>query len=55
MNDFDKTLDTANAIMDVILISISLLQQISNKTRDQVISDIVSADMRSDELINRLR
>lgn len=48
-------IDTANKAADILLISLMLLQQITGKSKEEVLTAIKDESQRTDELIARLR
>ena len=49
------TIDTIDKVTDIVLLSLMLLQQISGKSRDEVLNAIRDEDGKTDELIKKLR
>ncbi len=49
------TLGTIDKIADILLISLMLLQEISGKSRAEVLESIKDEGIKTDELINKLR
>jgi len=55
MSEKIDTIDAINKVADILLLSLMLLQQITGKSRDEVLSAIADESSRTDELISRLR
>ena len=53
--DLEKAIDISNTITDWILIGIWILQQVSQKSREEVIADILIQRKRTDDLLAKLR
>lgn len=51
MNPFD----TVDKITDILLISLMLLQQITGKSREEVLEAIRDEGQKTDELLKKLR
>ena len=49
------TLDTIDKVTDIVLLSLMLLQQISGKSKDEVLNAIRDEDGKTDDLIKKLR
>ena len=53
--DLDKVIDISSTVTDWILIGIWILQQVANKSREEVIADILVQEPRTNELLTKLR
>lgn len=49
------TFDTIDKISDILLISLMLLQQITGKSRQEVLDAMKDEGIKSDELLKQLR
>ena len=49
------TLETVDKIADILLISLMLLQQISGKSREEILESIKDEGVKTDELLSKLR
>lgn len=50
-----STIDTIDKITDILLISLMLLQQITGKSREEVLEAIKDENQKTDELLKKLR
>lgn len=48
-------IDAANKVADILLISLMLLQQITGKSREEVLEAIKDESARTNELLDKLR
>lgn len=55
MSDTMDKINNINNITDILLVTLSLLQQITGKSKEEVLDAISKEDKRTDELIERLR
>ena len=55
MNDQLDTIGTISKLADILLLSLILLQQITGKSRDEVLEAIKDESAKTDELIKKLR
>jgi len=55
MNDTLDIIDTVNGITDILLLSLILLQQITGKSREEVLQAIKDEGIKTDELLAKLR
>ncbi len=53
--DIDKALDVASGVSDILLLSIIVLQLITNKSRTEVLEAIKDEGTKTDELLKKLR
>ena len=51
----ENQVDMANAVLNVIMLSIGLYQQISQKDKAEVMADIVRESMKTDDLISQMK
>jgi len=55
MNDQLDTIGAISKVTDILLLSLILLQQITGKSRDEVLAAIKDESAKTDELIAKLR
>jgi len=55
MSNTLDVIDTVNGITDILLLSLILLQQITGKSREEVLLAIKDEGIKTDELIAKLR
>ena len=53
--DLEKAIDISSTVTDWILIGIWILQQVANKSREEVIADILVQEPRTKDLLTKLR
>ena len=53
--DLEKAIDISNTVTDWVLIGIWILQQVSQKSREEVIAGILVQEPRTKDLLTKLR
>ena len=55
MSKTGEIIDTVNTITDIVFLGLLLLQQISGKSKDEVLDMIKSEGAKTDKLLKQLR
>lgn len=55
MNEKIDTIDAINKVADILLLSLILMQQLTGKSREEVLAAIADESAKTDGLISKLR